>query len=275
MEINGEKTVILTLPYPSEKRLNEVFTEELGEEERQRSYSERINGIFSKLSEKYRDDTVNIAVSHIYITGGEGTESERPIQLGGSLAVDECCLPQKAQYIALGHLHKPQRVSSKLNAYYAGSPIQYSKSEINYSKCSYIVDVKAGGEAKVEEVLFRNYKPIEVFECSSIEDALNKCRENKGRKIWAYLDIETDRVLTQSEIKEMKELIPDIVEIVPKMKDIDAEVAADSDMRNKSMSQLFKEFYKSQRKAEASEEIMDVFLDIVKEDGEGDEAKEA
>lgn len=46
IEIKGEKAVIIALPYPSEKRLNEIFTAELDEEKRQKSYSERVGEIF-------------------------------------------------------------------------------------------------------------------------------------------------------------------------------------------------------------------------------------
>jgi len=276
IEVKGKRAVILTLPYPSEKRLNEILTEETDEIERKKSYSDRVNSIFQKLSEKYREDTINLAVSHIFISGGEESkDSERPIQLGGGLAVDEICLPDKAQYIALGHLHRPQRISRRLNAYYAGSPIQYSKSEINYSKCSYLVEVEAGEDPSIEEILFKNYKPIEVFKCSSIEDALERCQENKDRKIWAYFEIDTDRVLNQSEIKRMKELIPDIVEIIPKMKGVDDLDSEERDIREKSMTVLFREFYKSSRSAEISMELMDLFMDITKEEGEDDETQEA
>lgn len=95
IEIKGEKAVVIALPYPSEKRLNEIFTEEMEEGKRQKSYSERIGEIFKRLSEKYRDDTINIAVSHIFVAGGEEAGSERPIQLGGSFTVEIKHLPQK------------------------------------------------------------------------------------------------------------------------------------------------------------------------------------
>ncbi len=274
IEMRGEKAVIIALPYPSEKRLNEIFTESTDEEERQISYSEKVAQIFASLSSKYREDTINIAVSHLFVAGGKESDSERPIQLGGSMAVDVSALPDKAQYIALGHLHKPQIVSERSNIYYAGSPIQYSKSEIGYSKCCFIVDIKAGQEPDIRQVLFKNYKPIEVFKCSSIEDAIETCRQNKDRDIWAYIEIETDRTLTQSEIKEMKELLPDIVEIIPKIEGMDKEDEG-LDMRERSMEELFRDFYMEKTGTELSGELMDLFLDITKEEGGDDETQDA
>lgn len=277
LEVKGERAVIITLPYPSEKRLNEILSEELEEEKRRKSYSDRIGELFNKLSENYREDTINIAVSHIFVAGSESTDSERPIQLGGSLAVDVDKLPQKAQYVALGHLHRPQKIEgAKTKVYYAGSPLQYSKSEINYSKSSYIVDLKAGEEAKVTEVLFRNYKPIEVWQCESVEAAIEKCRENSKRNVWVYLEIKTDKFITQENIKLMKELKKDIIEIVPIVEN-EEEAAFDYEsLTEKSMAELFKDFYLKERKVEPSEELMDLFLQIAQEEeGEEHEAFEA
>lgn len=271
LEKGGERSVIIALPYPSERRLNEVFTESLEEEDRRDGYSERIGSIFSKLSEKYREDTVNIAVSHLFVAGGHESDSERPIQLGGGLAVDLSHLPEKAHYIALGHLHRNQRMGSNTNIFYSGSPIQYSKSELNHSKCAYVADIKPGGKAVVSEVYFKNYKPIEVFKCNSIPEAIDTCRANTGRDIWAYFEIKTDRVMLQSEIKEMKELLPDIIEIKPIFEGQEEEEAAFSDIREKGMTEMFKEFYKKQRGAEITSELLDLFLNITKEEGEDDE----
>ena len=78
------------------------------------------------MEENFEEDSINIAVSHLFVSGGDPSDSERQIQLGGSLVVDKHDLPQKAQYTALGHLHKPQKASERLNVYYSGSPLQYS-----------------------------------------------------------------------------------------------------------------------------------------------------
>lgn len=274
IDLNGERIVTLTLPYPSEQRLNEVLSLDLEEEKRRKSYSERINDIFNNLSGKYREDTINLAMSHLFVMGGEEVGSERPIQLGGSLTVDANHLPQKADYVALGHLHKPQKVvgSGKLKAYYSGSPIEYSKKEIHYSKCVYIVDVNVGLETKVEEVFLKNHKPIEVWKCKSIEGALKRCEEDGERDIWVYLEIETDRVMTQSEIKEIKKLRPDIVEIKPVFKEVDKEDEQIEDISEMRIEDLFKDYYLYRNEANPTEELMELFSEIVQGEGEKNEA---
>ena len=266
LKINDEKIVVITLPYPSEKRLNEVILQNDEDKERQQTYSQKIGEIFTELESNFEKDSINIAVSHLFVTGGESTDSERPIELGGSLLVEKKHLPSKAQYIALGHLHKPQKASQRLNAYYSGSPLQYSKDERAYTKGAYIVDVKADKKAKIEEIYFNNYKPIEVFKCNGIEEALQICEENKERDIWSYFEIKTEEVISQSNIKKMKDILKDIIEIKPI---ITSQYEHEHiDMKDKSMAEMFKEFYSFSRGLEPKGELMDLFLDIINEEGE-------
>ncbi|MGM9536484.1 MAG: exonuclease SbcCD subunit D [Intestinibacter sp.] len=262
---NGEKVTLLTLPYPSEKRLNEVIKGDT-EREKQVSYSQKVGDIFRKLEENFEEDSVNIAVSHLFVVGGESTDSERPIELGGSLLVQKNDLPQNSQYTALGHLHKPQKASERLNAYYSGSPLQYSKSERIYAKGAKIVEVHPGADPIIEDIYFKNYKPIEVFKCKGIEEALNICEENKEKDIWSYFEITTEEVISQNDIKAMKSLLNDIIEIKPI---INSNYEYEHiDMREKTMKELFIEYYKFRNKVEPKGELLDLFLHIVEEEGE-------
>ena len=266
LKIKDESVVISTLPYPSEKRLNEVLVKSSDDKEKQQTYTEKIGEIFKVTTSRFKEDTINIAVSHLFVLGGETTDSERPIELGGTLIVNTKDLPQNAQYIALGHLHKPQKVSERLNAYYSGSPLQYSKDERSYSKGANIVEIKAGEKPNINQIYFKNYKPIEVFKCSGIEEALKICEENKDRDIWSYFEIKTEEVLSQSDIKKMKDTLKDIIEIRPIITANEQEEVID--MKEKSMGELFKDFYSFSRGVEPKGELMDLFLDIVSEEGE-------
>lgn len=269
IEINNEKAVILTVPYPSEKRLNEVIYDSMSDsEEKAKSYGEKVAEIFNMLKTHYRDDTINLAVSHIFAMGSEESGSEKSIQLGGSYIVDGSCFPKEAQYIALGHIHKPQIVpGTNKKARYCGSPIHYNKKEISFKKKCFIVDVKAGEECEINEVEFKVYKPIEVWKCNSIEEAIEKCEENKDREVWVYLEISTERYIKEDEIKTMKSLKRDILEIMPKFKNSDDENKFEN-INEKPFDVIFKEFYKKERNVEPTEELVDFLLSIISEDDE-------
>lgn len=272
VEINGEKAVILTVPYPSEKRLNEVLYGEMDDDEdRLKTYGERIKTLFDNLKQNYREDTINLAVSHLFAMGSEEGGSERSIQLGGSYIINGSYLPKEAQYIALGHVHKPQVVpGTNKRARYSGSPLHYNKKEINMNKKCFIIDVKPKEECKISEVEFKVYKPIEIWKCESIEDAIEKCEINKDRECWVYLEIKCDRYIREDEIKKMKDIKKDILEISPKIIDsYDEEVAVS--IQDKSFDEIFKDFYKKERNVEADEEVVELFLKLISEEGEGNE----
>lgn len=275
IEVNNEKAVILTVPYPSERRLNEVIYNYMDDEEdKAKSYSSKIFSLFESLKKHYREDTINLVMTHLFAMGSEESGSERSIQLGGTFIVDGSCFPKEAQYIALGHVHKPQIVpGTERKARYCGSPIHYNKKEISFSKKCFMVDVKANEECSVEEIELKVYKPIEVWKCSSIEEAILKCGENKDRNCWVYLEISTDRYIREDEIKQMKDLKKDILEIMPKVKGVDEEV--EININDKSFDDIFKEFYMKERGTPPEEEVLELLLSIINEEGETDEADQA
>lgn len=273
VEINNERAVILTVSYPSEKRLNEVLYGEMdSDEDRVKTYGERIKSLFDSLEKNYRSDTINLVVSHLFAMGSEEGGSERSIQLGGSYIVNGSCFPKEAQYIALGHVHKPQIVpGTNKKARYSGSPLHYNKKEINITKKCFIIDVKANEECVVNEIELKVYKPIEVWKCESISDAIDKCEENKDRNCWVYLEVKCDRYIREDEIKKMKGIKKDILEIIPKLQS-DEEDESAVIIQEKSFEEIFREFYKKERNIEADDEVVNLLLKLVSEEGDEDEA---
>jgi len=269
IEVNGERAVILTVPYPSEKRLNEILYSGMeSEEEKLMSYSDRIHELFYSLESHYREDTINLVVSHLFAMGSEESGSERSIQLGGSYIVNGSCFPESAQYIALGHVHKPQIVpGTNKRARYSGSPLHYNKKEMSFKNKCFIVDMKTGKDSVIEEVEIKVYKPIEVWKCNGVEEAILKCEENKDRNCWVYLEISTDRYINEDEIKKMKILKRDILEIMPKIIGVEEEDENARSLSEKSFEEIFKDFYKRERGVDAEDEVVDLLMSIISEEG--------
>ena len=75
-----------------------------------------------------------LATGHLTVVGGLTSDSEREIHIGGQGAVAADCFPEVFAYVALGHLHRPQRVGQCEHIRYAGSPIELSFSEAGNAK---------------------------------------------------------------------------------------------------------------------------------------------
>jgi exonuclease SbcD len=92
-----------------------------------------------------------IVMGHLHVSGAEPSVlSERRILLGGAEAVAGDLFPADVAYVALGHLHKPQRVGGREQVRYAGSPIPLAMSEAEYRHQVLVVDV--GEEVRVRPV---------------------------------------------------------------------------------------------------------------------------
>jgi exonuclease SbcD len=87
-----------------------------------------------------------VVVAHAFVAGASGCESERELAVGGAGSVPASVFAG-ADYVALGHLHGPQRVGER--ARYAGSPLALSFSEARQRKSAAVVDL-AGPEPAVE-----------------------------------------------------------------------------------------------------------------------------
>jgi len=268
----NHNAVIIALPYPSEARLEQVLSKELDESELQQAYSDRVGSLFKQLSRKFRDDTVNLAVSHIFLSGGWTSDSERILQVGGAMTVEPEALPSKAHFVALGHLHRPQRIKdAPCPAYYSGSPLAYSFSESGYSKAVYVIDAVPGEQAKVQELYLNCGRPLRRWSAKNgIEEAIRWCEEGKDCGAWIDLEIYTDRALTMEEQKRLKQLNPGIINIRPVIKSEDLEISGYEDRETKRIDELFRDYYRYKTGTEISEELMSTFLDVLNEDEEED-----
>lgn len=260
-----QNAVILTLPYPSEARLDQMLCSKLDESEIQEAYSDKIGSLFTALSKKFRDDTVNLVVSHIFMRGGRESDSERTLQVGGALTVDPAVLPENAHYAALGHLHRPQPVeNAPCPAFYSGSPLAYSFSETDYCKALYIVDAVPGSKAVVKELYLSCGRPLRKWKAvDGIAQAIKWCEEGRDANAWIDLEVFTDRALTMEEQKKLRKLNPGIINIRPVIKSELMEFSDYENRENKKIDELFRDYYKYKTGMEISEELMGTFLDVL------------
>ena len=125
--------------------------------------------VVQKVNELYADlyqqlcpqlqDLPFIVTGHLHVLGGDLSEaSERRILVGGEHAVPHTVFPEKACYVALGHLHKPQRVGAE-HIRYSGSLFPMSASEIGYTHSVTLVTVDEG-IASIEQIQLERPVPF-------------------------------------------------------------------------------------------------------------------
>lgn len=267
----GEKAVFACIPYVSEKTLNEVlYREEDSDEKRAVDYAEKIGELFQKKASWYQEDTINVLVSHVFTLGCKKDGSEQRMMLGNSYLLSPEVFPEKAQYVALGHVHRPQKViGSHGRIRYSGSPLPYRLQETVIAKQCSLVTLHPQEEAVVKEFYFDNPKPIEKWVCESYEEALKKCEENQNRPCYVYLQIYTDTYIREEQLKELKGYKEDILEVIPVFPETEQKKTG-SVFTEKSFLELFLDYYQEKKGILPEEEILETLQEILKEEDENE-----
>ncbi|MFJ4623406.1 exonuclease SbcCD subunit D [Streptomyces sp. NPDC088812] len=93
--------------------------------------------------------TRSVVLAHAFVTGGEPSDSERDITVGGVASVPAGVFGG-VDYVALGHLHGCQTITGRVR--YSGSPLPYSFSEAGHRKTMWLVDLGADGSVDAERI---------------------------------------------------------------------------------------------------------------------------
>lgn len=274
--------VIAALPYPSEGRLKELLAKSLDDKELRQGYNDRLAGLFGALNARYRPDTVNLAVSHLYVRGGIESDSEQQIQVGGAYAVDPLVFPASAQYIALGHLHRPQYVGgTPAPCRYAGSPLAYSFSETGYAKSVTIIEARPGQQVKIREVHVTSGRPLVRWRSAG---GLAEIREwvdsGRDQDAWIEVELEITKALALDEIQELRAMHPGFVTIRPVYnlpEDKTGQVVVS--LNSMPLSELFIRFFEQQNGGlTPDDKLVEMFLElsqsITAEDDAADQDKD-
>jgi exonuclease SbcD len=173
IEINGEKVIIGAVPYLRDGDIRRAVAGES----------------FKELTDKYKTALINhyelsaeqcklinrtkapvIAMGHLFAIGGSVSDSENNIYVGklGHIGAED--FPTYFDYIALGHLHRPQVVDGNDKIRYSGSPYILSFSEIKYAKKVIVLTIKDNGISDIKEDViprFREFYKLEktILEC--------------------------------------------------------------------------------------------------------------
>ncbi|HEY8529454.1 MAG TPA: exonuclease SbcCD subunit D [Paenibacillaceae bacterium] len=267
----GEEAVIAALPYPSESRLNELLHGELDEEALRAAYSDRVGRLLRDMAGQFGPDTVNLAMSHLYVLGGKESDSERPIQVGGAYTVHPDALDAGQQYTALGHLHRPQRAAGRDDIRYCGSPLAYSFSEAGQAKSVTLVEAVPGRPAAVREILLSSGRPLVRWEArGGLAEVYRWLDENRDPNAWIELEIWLEEALTHEQVGRLRAVREGIVTIRPVYTGIAGDEAGTAGERRGDLApdELFRRFYRRQTGgAEPDEALVRLFLELIAEDG--------
>lgn len=158
----GETTQVAAVPFASPIHFFSALELALGQTRPHQRYADGLKQIVANVTGAFRPDTVRILMLHTHVEGAAFSGSERRVHLGEEWAALPQAIPPDAHYVALGHIHKPQRLlAASSPAYYAGSPLQMDFGEVGESKGFLLVDARAGQPACAERIPYRGGRTLQ------------------------------------------------------------------------------------------------------------------
>ncbi|GII62443.1 nuclease SbcCD subunit D [Sphaerisporangium krabiense] len=136
-----------------------------------------------------RRGTRAVVLAHAFVSGGESSDSERDISVGGVSHVPISAF-DGVDYVALGHLHGRQRMSETVR--YSGSPIAYSFSEERQLKGSWLVDIGPRGLSTAEFVPAPVPRPVATLR-GHLDDLLTSERWAGHEDHWLHVTLTDPR----------------------------------------------------------------------------------
>lgn len=212
-----------------------------------------------------------VLVTHFFVTNGgwlpELSESETTIHVGNLDNVDVSVL-EGFDYVALGHIHKPQRIGGSC-AYYAGTPLKYSFGETNQEKGVFLVEIGVD-EINVEKVVLTPLHDMRKIE-GTLQELLDKGRE-EGCASEDYIQAcLTDEGELLEPMETLRSVYPNVMQIVRKrntdglhLPSREKQAGIMLDKRKEPLA-LFEDFYQEVSGTEINDAQKDYMQKLIRE----------
>lgn len=213
----------------------------------------------------------NILVTHYFVTNAgispELSDSETGVLVGGLDNVD-CSVFEDFDYVALGHIHKPQLMNQGegMTVNYAGSPLAYSFSECNQEKSVTLVEVKEKGNVTMNRISLHP-----VHNMRKIKGKLEKLIAadatgfpNTTDYIQATLTDEEELI---DPVGVLRNVYPNLMQLLfeKNLQENTESIRVLNDISTKTTEELFADFYKAIRDKEIDEQRRQIVRQILKE----------
>lgn len=172
------------------------------------AYHDRLARVVETLTADMGDSTVNLLVSHLTVYGAEAGGGERKAHIFG-YAVPASVFPGHMSYVALGHLHRQQKIPHAGQVWYSGSPLQLDFGEVEDRKGVLLVEAEPGHPARVTTIPLGSGRRL-----MTVQGTLEEVADRADQVSNAYVKVilrEKGRVGLADEVRA---LIPGAVDVV-------------------------------------------------------------
>lgn len=204
------KLVVAAVPFLRDKDLRNINTDKQFKD-RTEAVREGIKDHYAQLASICRSEyknTPSIAMGHLYAKGSITSESEREIQVGNAAAVEANIFDPIFDYVALGHIHRPQVIGKNEHIRYSGSPIALSFSEKEDAKSVALIEIRDKGDLDVNIIPVPKQRELKKFSGSFKEVKAKLESYNHDFPLASLIEIEIREETYSSQlIADMEDLV--------------------------------------------------------------------
>jgi DNA repair protein SbcD/Mre11 len=172
------------------------------------AYEERLRRVIDLLTHDMTTETVNLLVTHLTVHGALQGGGERTAHIFG-YAIPAGLFPGHLSYVALGHLHRQQKMPHSSAVWYSGSPLQLDFGEVADQKGALLVSAEPGRPASVAELPLRSGRRL-LSMAGTLEQVLSRAGEAGD----AYVRVVLHEAARVGLADEVRAAIPNAVEVI-------------------------------------------------------------
>lgn len=245
------------LPFVKPSHVKRFFPDEKIE-----SYTDAIKVVVDNL--KLDTSEINILIAHQFVTGASRTESEE-ISVGGLDNVDASVF-EDFDYVALGHIHRPQKIGTE-RIRYCGTPLKYSFSEVNDAKSVSIIEINSKEDFNLRTIPLIPKRDMRKIRGTYEELITKTSYENTNTDDYIHVTL-TDEFNVVDAIQKLRVIYKNIMKLeydnirTRESRKINLDNMV---IENKNPLEIFSEFYKLQNNKEMNDEQKEIIKKIMEE----------
>ncbi|EGQ9702511.1 TPA: exonuclease SbcCD subunit D [Vibrio parahaemolyticus] len=243
------------MPYNDPEQVRYVYKEPVS------THDEAHKLLAEKITEQFQSEHRNILISHCFVDGAIESESERPLSIGGSDRVShEHFL--NFDYVALGHLHQPQKKGEEYIRY-SGSLMKYSFGEQNQKKGFTLVEIGKDGFIGAEHIELTAPHEMRIVE-GELEQILEWGKTDPKNEDYLLVRL-MDKHAILNPMDKLRTVYPNVLHLEKPGMLIGVEQEMAQAKLARSEIDMFKDFFAEAQDSELSNEQEQAISDIIKQ----------
>ena len=260
----GEVNIYL-LPFLKPSIVRHALEEKYEKELQIESYQEAIEAAIKEMN--VDKEKRNVLVAHQFVTGAKQCESEE-LQIGG---IDQISVETFADfdYVALGHLHSPQKVGRE-TVRYCGTPLKYSFSEADHKKSVTVVELFEKGKVEVSTIPLKPFRDLQKIKGTYLEITSKSFYEKVNQENYIQVTL-TDEEDIPDGLEKLRLFYPNLMcmDYDNKRTKSVQEISVTEEVERKSEIQLFGELFELQNNQQMSQVQKEFVMELIEKIMEG------